>query len=91
MTIITSEERAVAPTRWRARPCAGLGFRWLAGLARRPPHLPDRLGCKNRVSALFHWTISFFGRSRLERTITAQQIFARQALAASARGGGLDD
>jgi hypothetical protein len=26
--------------------------------------------------------ISFFGRSRPERTITAQQIFARQALAA---------
>ena len=31
-------------------------------------------GFKNRVSALFYWMISFFRRSRLERTITAQQI-----------------
>jgi NADH:ubiquinone reductase (H+-translocating) len=38
-------------------------------------------GFKNRASALFHWTISFFGRSRPERTMTAQQVFARQALA----------
>jgi len=51
-------------------------------------HLTFLTGFKNRVSALFHWTISFFGRSRPERTITAQQIFARQALAASVRGGG---
>jgi hypothetical protein len=35
--------------------------------------------------------ISFFGRSRPERTITAQQVFARQALAASVRPGELDD
>ena len=50
-------------------------------------HLTFLTGFKNRVSALFHWTISFFGRSRPERTITAQQIFAREALAASVRGG----
>jgi NADH:quinone reductase (non-electrogenic) len=48
-------------------------------------HLMFLTGFKNRVSALFHWIISFFGRSRPERTITAQQIFARQALVASAR------
>ena len=54
-------------------------------------HLTFLTGFKNRVSALFHWTISFFGRSRPERTITAQQIFARQALAASVRGGELDE
>ncbi len=54
-------------------------------------HLTFLTGFKNRVSALFHWTISFFGRSRPERTITAQQIFARQALAASARAGDLDE
>ena len=54
-------------------------------------HLTVLTGFKNRVSALFHWTISFFGRSRPERTITAQQVFARGALAASAQGGGLDD
>jgi hypothetical protein len=35
-------------------------------------HLAFLTGFKNRVSALFHWTISFSGRSRLERTITAQ-------------------
>ena len=50
-------------------------------------HLTFLTGFKNRVSALFSWTISFFGRSRLERTITAQQIFARQALAAPVRAG----
>ena len=49
-------------------------------------HLTFLTGFKYRISALFHWTISFFGRSRPGRTITAQQIFARQALA-SARGG----
>ncbi len=61
---------------------------WLAWLV---VHLTFLTGFKNRVSALFHWTISFFGRSRPERTITAQQVFARQALAASVRGGELDD
>jgi NADH dehydrogenase len=54
-------------------------------------HLTFLTGFKNRVSALFHWMISFFGRSRPERTITAQQVFARRALAASVRGGELDD
>jgi NADH dehydrogenase len=50
-------------------------------------HLAFLTGFKNRVSALFHWMISFFGRSRAERTITAQQVFAREVLAASSRGG----
>jgi NADH:quinone reductase (non-electrogenic) len=54
-------------------------------------HLTFLTGFKNRVGALFHWTISFFGRSRPERTITAQQIFARQALAASVQAGELDE
>ena len=54
-------------------------------------HLTFLTGFKNRVDALFHWAISFFGRSRPERTITAQQIFARQALASSVRGGGVGD
>ena len=43
-------------------------------------HLTFLTGFKNRVSALAHWTISLFGRSRGERTITRQQIFARRAL-----------
>jgi NADH dehydrogenase len=51
-------------------------------------HLTFLTGFKNRIGALFHWTISFFGRSRPERTITAQQIFARQALAAPVPRGG---
>ena len=34
---------------------------------------------------------SLFWRSRPERTITAQQVFVREALAASVRGGELDD
>ena len=46
-------------------------------------HLTFLTGFKNRTSALFHWIISFFGRSRPERTITAQQVFAREALASS--------
>ena len=56
---------------------------WLVWLV---VHLTFLTGFKNRVSALFHWMISFFGRSRPERTITAQQIFAREALATSADG-----
>jgi NADH:ubiquinone reductase (H+-translocating) len=48
-------------------------------------HLTFLTGFKNRVSALFHWTISFFGRSRGERTITMQQVFARRALQESGR------
>jgi NADH dehydrogenase len=56
-------------------------------------HLTFLTGFKNRVSSLFHWMISFFGRSRPERTITAQQIFARQALASPAKalGAGSDE
>ncbi|MEO6886100.1 MAG: NAD(P)/FAD-dependent oxidoreductase [Jatrophihabitantaceae bacterium] len=46
-------------------------------------HLVFLTGFKNRISALFHWTISFVGRSRSERTITLQQVLgpiaARQA------------
>src|SRR5204862_8175995 len=33
-------------------------------------HLTFLTGFKNRVSALFHWMISFLGRSRPERAIT---------------------
>jgi NADH:ubiquinone reductase (H+-translocating) len=54
-------------------------------------HLTFLTGFKNRVSTLFHWMTSFFGRSRAERTITAQQVFAREVLAASSRGGAFGD
>lgn len=50
-------------------------------------HLTFLTGFKNRVSALFHWVVSFLGRSRAERPITAQQVFARQLMEASADPG----
>ena len=63
-------------TRWASASACGSGGSpgWLLWLV---VHLTFLTGFKNRVSALFHWTISFFGRSRPERTITAQQVFAR--------------
>jgi NADH:quinone reductase (non-electrogenic) len=53
---------------------------WLVWLV---VHLGFLTGFKNRLSALFHWAISFFGRSRAERTITQQQVLARRVLSAS--------
>ena len=52
---------------------------WVAWLG---VHLTFLTGFKNRVSALAHWTISFLGRSRAERTITEQQVVARLAIEA---------
>ncbi|WP_203336366.1 NAD(P)/FAD-dependent oxidoreductase [Nocardioides limicola] len=49
-------------------------------------HLVYITGFKNRVSALLKWAISFFGRGRSARTMTLQQIFARNALARLERG-----
>lgn len=43
-------------------------------------HLVYLTGFKNRLSALGHWTVSFIGRGRSERTATEQQVFGRQAL-----------
>ena len=50
---------------------------WLMWLA---VHLVYMTGFKNQVAALGHWTVSFLGRGRSERTATEQQIFARAAL-----------
>ncbi len=59
--------------RWRIS-----GFTaWLAWLA---VHLFYLIGFKNRLTTLLHWAVSFVGRGRSERTVTEQQIFARQAL-----------
>ncbi len=44
-------------------------------------HLTFLTGFKNRVGALGHWAVSFIGWGRSERTITAQQIIARHAIA----------
>ena len=50
---------------------------WLMWLA---VHLFYLIGFKNRLTTLLHWAVSFVGRGRSERTVTQQQIFARQAL-----------
>jgi NADH dehydrogenase len=39
-----------------------------------------QVGFKNRLTTLLHWAVTFVGRGRSERTVTQQQIFARQAL-----------
>ena len=44
-------------------------------------HLVYLVGFKHRLTTLLHWAVSFVGRGRSERTVTEQQIFARQALA----------
>jgi len=49
---------------------------WLMWLAL---HLVYMVGFKNRLTTLLHWAVSFVGRGRSERTVTEQQIFARQA------------
>jgi NADH dehydrogenase len=51
---------------------------WLLWLA---VHLVYMTGFKNRVGALGHWSVSFLGSGRSQRTTTEQQIFARAALA----------
>jgi NADH dehydrogenase len=43
-------------------------------------HLFNLIGFKNRLTTLMHWAVSIVGRGRCERTVTVQQIFARQAL-----------
>ncbi len=54
---------------------------WLLWLA---VHLVALIGFKNRVAVLFNWTVAFLGRGRQQRTITAQQVFARQSLESNA-------
>ena len=53
---------------------------WLVWLV---VHLVFLTGFKNRAAALFSWIITFFGRSRRERTITLQQVLARRTLGAA--------
>jgi NADH dehydrogenase len=43
-------------------------------------HLVYLIGFKNRVTALLHWTVSFIGRGRSERTATLQQVLGRRAM-----------
>jgi NADH dehydrogenase len=48
-------------------------------------HLVSLTGFKNRLSVLFNWTVAFLSGGRAHRVITAQQVFARQALERAAR------
>jgi NADH dehydrogenase len=41
-------------------------------------HLTFLTGSKNRFAAVAEWTTAFLGRDRRQRTITAQQVFARE-------------
>jgi NADH dehydrogenase len=50
---------------------------WLLWLA---VHLYALTGFKNRIAVLANWIIAFLGRGRPQRAITAQQVFAREAL-----------
>jgi NADH:ubiquinone reductase (H+-translocating) len=43
-------------------------------------HLVYIIGFKNRITTLLHWAVSFLGRGRAERTVTEQQVFARNAI-----------
>jgi NADH dehydrogenase len=52
-------------------------------------HLVYLTGFKNQLSALGHWSVSFLGRGRSERTATEQQVYARAALQ-RLRGGAAD-
>ena len=40
---------------------------------------------RTALSVLFNWTVAFLGRGRAQRVISAQQVFARQALEVHAR------
>ena len=50
---------------------------WLMWLA---VHLAFLTGFRNRVTAVLHWTVSFLGNGRPERTATERAVFARTAL-----------
>src|SRR5919205_1136110 len=43
-------------------------------------HIMYVVGFKSRVTTVFHWTVSFLGRGRSQRTATQQQVYGRLAL-----------
>ena len=43
-------------------------------------HIFYLVGFKNRLTTLLHWTVSFIGRGRSQRTTTNQQVVARAAV-----------
>jgi NADH dehydrogenase len=50
-------------------------FGWLLWLV---VHLTFLTGFKNRTATLFHWTVSFVGRDRTQRTFTRTQSLSRR-------------
>ncbi|MDT4914911.1 MAG: hypothetical protein QOC66_4039 [Pseudonocardiales bacterium] len=50
---------------------------WLLWLA---VHVIYLVGFKNRVTTVLHWTVSFIGRGRAQRTTTRQQLLGRGAM-----------
>ena len=40
-------------------------------------HLAYLVGFEQRVTTLFHWAVSFAGRGRAERAVTARQVFGK--------------
>lgn len=50
-------------------------------------HILYIVGFKSRFTTLFHWTISFLGSGRSERTVTRQQALARLAMKQVGEGG----
>jgi len=55
-------------------------FGFIAWLLWLVVHLFYITGFKSRVTTLLHWTVSFIGRGRSERTTTEQQAMAREAI-----------
>ncbi len=51
---------------------------WMAWLA---VHIVYIIGFKNQFTTLLHWFVTFVGRGRSQRTLTVQQVLARNALA----------
>jgi NADH dehydrogenase len=43
-------------------------------------HLMYIVGFKSRITTVLHWTVSFLGRGRSQRTATQQQVYGRLAL-----------
>ena len=77
-------DRGTMATISRFRAIASIGrvraagfFAWLLWLA---VHLYALTGFKNRIAVLANWIVAFLGRGRPQRAITAQQVFAREAL-----------
>jgi NADH dehydrogenase len=45
-------------------------------------HLMYLVGFEQRVTTLFHWAVSFAGKGRAERAVTARQVFGKPGTAA---------